>query len=107
MHRVSLNARFTSLAALTLCAAFVAEARLSADSLAGRIQDPQGLAVPNASVRLLDRTSGNERTTVSATDGSYSFPDLPGGTYVIEADAADSALIGSQEIAVRGEQTVN
>jgi iron complex outermembrane receptor protein len=78
-----------------------------ADTLSGRVQDSQGLAVAHANVRLLDRVGGGQRNTVSGADGAYTFAELPPGTYVIEADAADSALIGSQVVIISGQATLN
>jgi vitamin B12 transporter len=95
------------IARITLVAILTAPAALHADTLTGSIVDAQGLALVNANVRLLDRTSGEQRNTVSGKDGRYSFDGIRSGMYVIEADAADSALIGSQEVNVRGNQTLN
>jgi iron complex outermembrane receptor protein len=80
---------------------------LRADSLSGKVVDTQGLAVPNATIRLLDRHGGEQRNTTSGADGSYAFADIPSGLYVIEADAALSALIGAQEISISGNQTLD
>src|SRR6185295_6125052 len=44
-----------------------------ADSLGGKVVDAQGLVVPNATIVLHDRNSGDQRNTVSARDGSYRF----------------------------------
>src|SRR2546428_9359808 len=92
---------------LVLIGTLLSPAVLCADTLSGRVLDAQGLAVANARVRLLDRNSGDQRNTVSGPDGSYSFEDIPAGTYVIEADAANSALIGSQQVSVMGEQALD
>src|SRR6476659_4011444 len=94
-------------APITLAAILTAPAVLHADTLTGSIVDAQGLALVNANIRLLDRTSGEQRSTVSGKDGGYSFDGIRAGMYVIEADAADSALIGSQEVSVRGHQMLN
>ncbi len=93
-------------ALITLVAILTAPAVLSADTLTGSIVDAQGLALVNANVRLLDRFSGEQRNTVSGPDGRYSFPGIPAGVYVIEADAANSALAISQEVTLRGNQTL-
>ena len=71
------------------------------------MRDAQGLPVPGTRVTLLARNGGEQRTTVSAADGRYSFPGLPAGTYVIEAEAANAALIVSQSVTVSGEQTLD
>ena len=88
-------------AAVTLLAPLA----LQADSLAGRVLDPQGRAVANARLRLFDRDSGELRKTLSGGDGSYVFRSLQEGDYLLEAEAADSALIGSQDLVIRGDET--
>ena len=49
-------------ALITLVAILTAPAVLYADTLSGSIVDAQGLALVNANVRLLDRTSGEQRS---------------------------------------------
>ena len=74
----------------------------AADSLAGRILDPQQRVVPNAEIRLFDRASGQVREAVSRPDGSYAFDDIPGGDYVLEAQGSSGALSGAMVIRVDG-----
>ncbi len=74
----------------------------AADSLAGRIVDPQDRVVPQAQVRLFDRTSGQVRETVSAPDGSYLFGDIPSGDYLLEGQAAAGSLSGAAAVRVDG-----
>ena len=74
----------------------------AADSLAGRILDPQQRVVPDAEIRLFDRASGQVREAVSRPDGSYAFDDIPAGDYVLEARGAAGALSGATVIRVDG-----
>ena len=74
----------------------------AADSLTGRIVDPQDRVVPQARVRLFDRTSGQVRETVSAPDGSYLFGDIPPGDYLLEGRAAAGSLSGAAVVRVDG-----
>ena len=53
--------------------------RLAADSLSGRVLDPQGAAVAQAQVTLLNRTSGELRNTVASAAGEYRFDEVPAG----------------------------
>lgn len=63
-------------------------------SLSGRVLDPTGAPVPQATVRLHLRTQDLVRTAVSAPDGQYRFDRLPPGDYLIEArtQGLDQAL---------------
>ena len=67
---------------------------LLAEDLAGKVLDPDGRAVSNASLRLYERNSGELRTSKSSSDGTYSFRNVAEGDYLLEGDASDSALNG-------------
>jgi iron complex outermembrane receptor protein len=78
-----------------------------ADSLSGRVVDPQGNVVVNARLRLYDRDSGALRQATSASDGQYRFADIAEGDYLMEVDAATAFLSGSFELSVAGDLTEN
>jgi iron complex outermembrane receptor protein len=98
----SLPVVLASLIAVVFCAD-----PLLAQDLTGKILDPDGRAVPNASLRLYEKNSGDLRTTKSSSDGKYSFKGIAPGDYLLEADASDSALNGSKQISVTGNQSEN
>jgi vitamin B12 transporter len=79
----------------------------AADSLSGRVVDPDGAAVANAEITLLHRTSGNVRKTTTSASGDYSFPNLAPGTYLIEGQAPGATMTGSMEVIVAGDNTQN
>ena len=81
--------------------------RLEGASLRGLVVDPEGRAIPDASLRLFERTSGELRKTRSRGDGSYSFVNIPEGDYLIEGDASDAALAGARQVEVRGEESID
>src|SRR5947209_4909185 len=56
-------------------------------SLGGVVTDQSGSGVPGATVRMIDTEKGTVHTTVSDAEGRYSFPNLPVGTYRLEAMA--------------------
>ncbi len=78
---------------------------LAADSLTGKVVDPQGVAVPKVQVSLFDRASGNIRKTTSTETGEYSFSDITPGIYLIEARTTGEALVSSTDIDVAGATT--
>src|SRR5580693_8966497 len=49
----------------------------------GTVTDPSGASVPGAQVRAIDTATGIEHTTVTTSDGEFSFQDLPLGTYKV------------------------
>ena len=91
----------------TLIALFAFAHPLMADELTGKVLDPDGRAVPNASLRLFERNSGELHTTKASSDGTYVFRGIPSGDYLLEGDAADSALNGSRQVSIKGNQVEN
>lgn len=77
---------------------------LAADTLSGKITDPQGAVVANADVTLFDKSSGNVRQTKSSEAGEYRF-DVGPGTYLLEIQASGSALGASEDVSVAGNTT--
>jgi hypothetical protein len=49
--------------------------------LSGKVVDPSGLGVPNAKLTLTSQATGNTRTGLSDSEGSYRFDLLPPGPY--------------------------
>lgn len=86
-----------------LCAGSV----LHADSVKGRVLDPDGLAVANARLQLFDRNGGERRRATSDEQGAYAFVNLPAGNYLLDGEATGAALTGSQEVIVRGDETLD
>ncbi len=56
--------------------------------LSGRISDPSGLPVPNATVNMQYRETGAGRRVSSNQEGLYSVPALPPGSYDLTIEAA-------------------
>lgn len=54
--------------------------------LSGRVADPQGAAVVAAVVSVSGAGAGT-RTTQTASDGTFSLPDLPAGEYQVQIEA--------------------
>lgn len=76
---------------------------LSAQSLSGRVLDPQDAVVAEAELRLYSRADGSVRSARSGREGAYAFERLAQGDYLLEAEAARSALRGSVEIRIDSE----
>src|ERR1700728_2882960 len=57
---------------------------ISTSQIRGTIEDPSGGAVAGASITLTQVATGATRSTISAADGAYAFPDLTVGTYELE-----------------------
>lgn len=80
----------TSLLIVSLSAFLLAIPAIGATtggSIVGVVTDTTGAVVPGVNVMALDVATGVKTPTKTNADGSYSFPDLPIGTYNIEVRA--------------------
>lgn len=63
-------------------------AQVTATAIHGLVRDPSGAVVPGATLRLLDTSTGIERTTVSSADGVFVFSNLQPGSYKLTVATA-------------------
>ena len=75
---------------------------LLADSLTGRVLDPQGEAVANTDLTLFDRNSGELHKASSSVKGEYGFQNIPAGTYLMEAQTSAASMTTSETVTVSG-----
>jgi len=67
-----------------VCAAAPARAQGSFfTSLSGTVVDSSGGVIPGADVKIKNTGTGAEFNTVSASDGGFTVPSLPGGAYSV------------------------
>jgi Carboxypeptidase regulatory-like domain/TonB-dependent Receptor Plug Domain len=52
-------------------------------SLSGAVVDSQGGVIPGADVKVKNNGTGIENSAVTGTDGTFTIPSLPGGTYSV------------------------
>jgi len=57
-------------------------------SIAGTIKDPSGAAVAQATISLVNKGTGVQQSATSDGRGTYTFPVLPIGEYVLEVNHA-------------------
>src|SRR6185503_3784939 len=67
-----------------LAAAGAARAQSFLGTIRGTVVDPQGAAVPKASVLVIDETTGVPRPVETDAEGRFEAPNLKPGTYRIE-----------------------
>lgn len=65
----------------------VLHAQVNTGSLSGQVTDSTGAAVHDATLVIRDKSTGYERTVLSADDGNYIFPNLPIGNYTLTISA--------------------
>jgi hypothetical protein len=66
----------------------------------GRVQDPDGIAMPGATVTL--QGEGRMRKTTSDANGRYSMADVPEGKYTIEMELLGFRSFAPTDIVVTG-----
>jgi Carboxypeptidase regulatory-like domain len=72
---------------LAFSLAVAANAQTFRGAINGTVTDPSGAAVPNASVKATETTTGIDRTTVTTSDGAFAFQDLALGLYKVTVTA--------------------
>src|ERR1700752_1847755 len=65
----------------------VANAQTLRGAINGTVTDPSGAAVPNAQVRATETGTGIDHTTVTTSNGEFSFQDIPLGFYKVTVTA--------------------
>lgn len=62
-------------------------AQVPTGTIVGTVSDPQGAVVVKAKVSIINRDTGATRVVETKSDGSYSAPSLPPGSYEVRAAA--------------------
>ena len=77
---------FVCLAWLLRVAVATGAAQITTGTIAGRVADPQGLAIPGATVTITSPAQGTRLASLTTdAKGLYVAPSLPAGVYVVEA----------------------
>src|SRR5947209_14848453 len=87
---------FERLVVLCLCLAFItsnafAQSEATTGNIEGRVLDPQGAVIPNATVTARNQNTGLERTATTDADGNYRIILLPPGPYTVSVAASGFA----------------
>lgn len=97
--------RVLLVALLTSASMFAQSAATGA--IAGTISDPKGAVVAGATISAIDETTGEKRTTVSSSTGTYLVPLLHPASYRVEISKSGFKLSVSSRIPVHVTETVN
>ena len=63
--------------------AALAQSQATTGDIEGRVLDPNGAVVPNATVTARNQATGLERTVTTDADGNYRIVQLPPGSYTV------------------------
>ena len=86
-----MNAKLRILCVLLflMCAALPAAAQKFSGSLRGVVSDRSGAVMPNATVTITNRDTGETRAVTTNQQGEYVWPDLPAGVYDVRIKQAN------------------
>ena len=87
MAKLQVYARTVLIASLIAFALFVPvlHAQIVGGSIGGTVRDSTGAALSGATVTVRQTDTGATRTLVTASDGRYSAPSVPVGSYTVSA----------------------
>src|SRR5687768_3563293 len=90
------------------CLGLAAQSSANKGSLGGFVSDSNGGPIPNASVRIVQETTGIERRIATNSAGMYEFSALDPGSYEIRVESSGfGASINRISVPVGGAMRVN
>src|SRR5271157_628087 len=104
-----LGIRLGSLGLLSIVLAFCWNlvAQGTGGRILGRVTDPSGAVIPDATVTISNDATGVSNHTQSNKSGDYSFPTVVVGTYTIEFEATGFKKLTRKQVALDLNQTLN
>src|SRR5215831_7962929 len=91
---------------LVLCLARWVPAQTAATgALKGTITDPSGSVVPGVSIKITSSATGQTRTAIAQSNGSYLIPLLPPGEYKLDVSAKGFKSVSIQSITIHVTET--
>jgi len=93
-------------AVLLLAVSGVALSQTVQGVITGTVTDPTGAVVPNVPVTITNVGTNTSESTVTGSDGSYRFPLVPPGKYIIDVKAPNFAEVRASGIVVEASQTI-
>ncbi len=100
---------FTVALGLSILLASAAFAQQTTGDITGRVTDALGNVVPNATVTVIHKGTGQTRTATTNDAGEYTVTQLPPGDYdvTVEASSFSKALLKELQVNIGSKQTVN
>jgi len=102
-----LSLRAFVIAAVVAALAVAGMAQITTTGIRGIVRDPSGAVISNATIKLIDNSTGVERATVSSSDGGFLFPNLQFGSYKLSVSAAGFQTMVIAAITVESGRTTD
>lgn len=84
-----------------------AQSQASTGQIAGVVRDSAEAAIPNATVRISNTSTGLTQTTTTNEEGLFRFVLLPPGTYKVSAEATGFSKVEMNNVVVAVGQTAD
>lgn len=97
---------FLAVSSLLLSLSLAAFGQVTGGAVTGTVLDSTGAVVPNATVTLRNKATGQELTTQTTGAGAFNFPNVPVGEYTITVQAQGFQQV-SQDLRVALNQTTS
>ena len=91
---------------LAVLLALGALAQSTGGRIIGRLTDPSGAVIPDATVSIVNDATGVSNRTQTSKSGDYSFPTVAVGTYAIEFEATGFKKLTRKQVALDLNQTL-
>src|SRR5208283_2834387 len=75
-------------------------------TITGSVTDNSGAVVPQASIAITNKDTGEKRTTASNADGTYVIPALPVGTYTVSVSKSGFQTYVEKEVVIHPTEVV-
>src|SRR3974390_1608466 len=99
-------ARISVAALVTVALAMGVMPQSTGGRINGRVTDPSGAVVPDATVTLINESTGVTTHTQSSKSGDYSFPTVAVGTYTIEFEVTGFKKFTRKQVTLNLNQTL-
>src|SRR6266545_7484894 len=91
--------------AIALATSNVAAAQEFRATVTGRVTDPNGFAVPGATVTAANTQTGEVAAGISTTEGAYTIPFLRPGLYTVSAELTGFRKVSQANVRLEVGQT--
>src|SRR5215475_5156340 len=102
-----LSLRAFVIAAVVAALSVAGLAQITTTGIRGIVRDQSGGVISNATIKLVDNSTGVERATVSSSDGGFLFPNLQFGSYKLTVTAAGFQTMVIAAITVESGRTTD
>lgn len=102
-----LDLKFILVVTLVLSAVGSAAAQTSKGFVTGVVEDQNGAAIANASIKITNLTTGVVRDSVADSNGAFRLDAVDPGAYMLEASAQGFKTVKLDRIEVNAAQTLN